>query len=99
MSRDTLSKLARSASEGVLRTSLALRSGKSVVLPSCLVLLALAPFAAACPFCDGGPGGVNEVRAAIFGDDFWPTVGSLLLPFPIFLGIAALLHFAGRDDG
>ncbi len=60
-------------------------------------LLAAGP-AAACPFCDGGPDGVNEVRAAIFGDDFWPHVAAVLLPFPLVGGLAALLHVTGGDD-
>lgn len=35
-----------------------------------LVLVAVfAPEAMACPFCDGGPSGVNEVRDGIFDEN------------------------------
>ncbi len=56
-----------------------------------LAVLLAAPAAWACPFCDGGPAGTNPVRDTIFGDDFWHHLAAVLLPFPLFLGIAALL--------
>lgn len=31
--------------------------------------------AVACPFCDGGPSGINEVKAIVFGPDFWANIG------------------------
>jgi hypothetical protein len=47
----------------------------------------------ACPLCDGGPSGVNEVRANIFDDSFWPRVAATAAPFPVFAGIVALIYF------
>ena len=59
-----------------------------------LVLVALfATKVMACPFCDGGPSGVNEVREGIFDGNFWPRVAATLAPFPIFAGIVALIYF------
>lgn len=52
-----------------------------------------APEASACPFCDGGPTGVNEVREGIFDDNFWPRVAAALAPFPVLAGIVALIYF------
>lgn len=52
--------------------------------------------AAACPFCDGGPSGVNEVKQIIFGDDFWMNLGSLMLPFLFFLGVPVVIHWWPR---
>lgn len=61
------------------------------------VLLVLVPVfatkAMACPFCDGGPSGVNDVREGIFDSNFWPKVAATLAPFPIFAGIVALIYF------
>ena len=73
-------------------------------------VLLLAPEARACPFCDGGELGVNEVRAAVFGDDFWLHLSCTAAPFVIFLAVTALIHFgfpfpgrpaepAGRQPG
>lgn len=57
-----------------------------------VVLLALAPAAAACPFCDGGPGGVNEAREVIFGPDFWPNLLVAAAPFAVVLAVVAVVH-------
>lgn len=59
-----------------------------------LVLVATcAPKASACPFCDGGPSGVNEVREGVFDHNFWPRVAATLAPFPILAGIVALIYY------
>jgi hypothetical protein len=58
-----------------------------------LALAAVAPRAAACPFCDGGPDGVNEVRDGVFDEDFWPRVAATVAPFPVLAGIVALIYF------
>lgn len=65
-----------------------------VVTLAPLVLVAtFAPQASACPFCDGGPSGVNEVREGVFDHNFWPRVAATLAPFPILAGIVALIYF------
>jgi hypothetical protein len=65
-----------------------------LLIPLALLALAwLAPTAAACPFCDGGPGGVNEVRDGIFDEDFWPRVAATIAPFPVLAGVVALIYF------
>ena len=58
-----------------------------------MLVAVFAPKAMACPFCDGGPSGVNEVREGIFDDNFWPRVAATLAPFPILAGIVALIYF------
>lgn len=58
-----------------------------------LALTALAPRAAACPFCDGGPDGVNEVRDGVFDEHFWPRVAATVAPFPVLAGVVALIYF------
>jgi hypothetical protein len=58
-----------------------------------LALVVFAPAASGCPFCDGGPSGVNEVREGIFDDTFWPRVAATLAPFPVLAGIVALIYF------
>jgi hypothetical protein len=61
-----------------------------------LALLALgtvAPRAAACPFCDGGPDGVNEVRDGVFDENFWSRVAATVAPFPVLAGVVALIYF------
>ncbi len=59
---------------------------------ACLVLVLLVAVfspllgsARACPFCDGGPSGVNPVKVAIFGEDFWPNLLAVAAPFGVFL--------------
>ena len=48
--------------------------------------------AAACPLCDGGPDGVNEVRREVFGPDFWPNVLAVAAPFAVVAAAAAAVH-------
>lgn len=51
------------------------------------------PTVTACPFCDGDQTGVNEVKAGIFNECFWPRVAAILAPFPVLAGIVALIYF------
>ena len=55
------------------------------------VSLLCASIAAACPLCHTDLG--QQVRDGIFGPDFWPNLFFVLLPFPIFLSLAAALHY------
>jgi hypothetical protein len=57
-----------------------------------VVLITVVPTVQACPFCHGKEG-VNEVKAGIFNETFLPTLLAVVAPFPLFLGIAALIHF------
>jgi hypothetical protein len=61
-----------------------------------LVLVAVVAFlptaASACPFCDGGPSGTNEVRDAIFGAGFWFNLIAAGLPFMFILALALAIH-------
>lgn len=82
------------------------RSRRLLILLALLVaLLPLASRVSACPFCDGGPSGVNEVKEAVFGASFWPHLLATAAPFGVLLGIAAALHFglpvreAAQADG
>jgi hypothetical protein len=52
--------------------------------------------ASACPFCEGGPSGTNEVKEAIFGDGFWFNLVAAALPFVITLALALVIHGAPR---
>ncbi len=45
----------------------------------------------ACPLCESETG--ERVRAGIFDADFGTNLAVTLLPFPLFLGIVALIHF------
>ncbi len=55
-------------------------------------LLVLAPsLAAACTVCDSELG--QQVRAGIFGEDFWSTLLSVAAPFPFLLGAVAAVQF------
>jgi hypothetical protein len=56
-----------------------------------LVAFALAPSAAACPFCDGGPSGVNEVRREVFGPGFWRNALATAAPFAAVLTVVGLI--------
>jgi len=69
----------------------------AVLAPMALVLFA--PTASACPFCDGGPTGVNEVREGVFDTNFWPKVAATLAPFPVLAGIVALIYFGPPSFG
>lgn len=40
-------------------------------------------WASACPLCDSETG--KQVRAGIFGDDFWSTLLVVVSPFPVLL--------------
>lgn len=47
--------------------------------------------ARACPLCDSATG--ERVRAGIFGADFGANLAFTILPFAVFLAVAALIHF------
>jgi hypothetical protein len=64
---------------------------KSRVFGPVGVSLLCASIAAACPLCQTDLG--QQVRDGIFGADFWPNLFFVLLPFPIFLSLAAALHY------
>jgi hypothetical protein len=49
------------------------------------------PSAYTCPICDTGTG--RQVRAGLFDGHFARNAAAILLPFPIFAGVVALLHF------
>jgi hypothetical protein len=66
-------------------------TAKSGVFGPIGVSLVCASIAAACPLCRTEFG--REVRAGIFGPDFWPNMFFVLLPFPILLLLAAALHY------
>jgi hypothetical protein len=67
---------------------------KAAVLIACIVvLLGTASIAEACPWCNGGPSGINEVKAGIFNATFWMRAAAVLAPFPLFAGIIALIYF------
>lgn len=70
--------------------------GSAVI--AALLLLPGAP-AFACPVCHTETGA--QVRAGIFGEDFGANLLVAAMPFPIFLGIAAALHFGAgsKPDG
>ncbi len=53
--------------------------------------LLVASVAAACPICHTELG--RQVRSGILDADFWTNLFTVLLPFPIFLMIAAALHY------
>lgn len=59
--------------------------------------------ARACPLCVSETG--RRVREGLFGPEFGPNLAATLLPFLIFLGIAAMIHLgipwpaAGREPG
>jgi hypothetical protein len=66
----------------------------SWISPLALTFVLLgASAASACPFCNGGPAGVNQVKAGIFNDEFWLRATIVLAPFPILLGLVALIYF------
>ena len=61
------------------------------VVPAVAAVLLRTPGAAACPVCNTETG--QQVRQGIFGPDFGYNLFVTLLPFPIFLAIAAAIHF------
>ena len=75
-------------------TTAAVRGWLFLVVLAPLALVAFAPRAAACPFCDGGPTGVNEVRSGVFDENFWPRAAATVAPFPVLAGIVALIYFS-----
>ena len=46
-----------------------------------------------CPVCDTGTG--DQVRAGILDENFGRTLLAVLLPFPILLGVVAVIHVGG----
>lgn len=56
-------------------------------------LVAGTTVATACPLCDAGTG--EQVRAGILDEHFGRTLVAILLPFPILLGVVAMIHFGG----
>jgi hypothetical protein len=48
--------------------------------------------ASACPFCEGGPSGRNEVQEAIFGDGFWFNFTAAALPFVVVAALVVVIH-------
>jgi hypothetical protein len=66
-------------------------TAKSGVFRPVGLSLLCASIAAACPLCHTDLG--RQVRAGIFGADFWSNLFFVLLPFPIFLSLAAALHY------
>ena len=61
-----------------------------VAATALLLALLLAAPAFACPVCSTDTG--QQVRQGIFDDRFWVNVFLMLLPFPIFIGVAVALY-------
>jgi hypothetical protein len=59
-----------------------------------VMAMAMAAPALACPICDSATG--QQVRSGIVDGHFAFNVVATLLPFPILIAIAALIHFGGR---
>jgi hypothetical protein len=59
------------------------------LLGACAAFLPLV--AAACPLCNTETG--QQVRAGIFGEDFWSTLLVVLSPFPVLLLAIAAYYF------
>jgi hypothetical protein len=76
-----------------MRTTTVRASLLFVTLAPLVLVAGFATKASACPFCDGGPSGVNEVREGVFDHNFWPRVAATLAPFPVLAGIVALIYF------
>jgi hypothetical protein len=64
-----------------------------------LVIFGMTSLTWACPFCDGGPAGINRVKAGVFNESFFPRAAAVLAPFPIFAGIVALIYFGPPKIG
>ena len=56
-----------------------------------LLLLVTPKLATACTVCDSEVG--QQVRAGIFGQDFWSTLFAIVAPFPVLLGAIAAVQF------
>jgi hypothetical protein len=64
-----------------------------------MLMLMMAAPAAACPVCDRETG--RRVRDGLFDEQLGLNVLATLLPFGVFLGVAAAIRYAplgGRDD-
>ena len=59
-----------------------------------MVLASIVP-ASACTVCDSGTG--RQVRAGIFGDEFWTTLVGVIAPFPVLLTVIAAYHYGIPD--
>lgn len=46
----------------------------------------------ACPFCEGGPSGTNEVKEAIFGEGFLGNLVAVGLPFLFVFALTLAVH-------
>jgi len=66
-----------------------------VVLALAMVLCIFST-AKACPFCNGGQAGINQVKAGIFSDTFWLHAAAVLAPFPLLAGIVIFMHYGAR---
>ena len=67
--------------------------GKVMKLLTCFtagVFLSLGGPASACTMCQIPV--AQSVREQVFGAEFWPNLGVTILPFAIFLAIAATIH-------
>ena len=51
--------------------------------------------ASACTVCDTTTG--QQVRAGIFGDDFWSTLVAVASPFPVLLIVIGAYHFGSSN--
>ena len=65
------------------------RAAQTSLFGLCAWLLPLA--VTACPICNTETG--QQVRAGIFGDDFWSTLLVVVSPFPVLLLVIAAYHF------
>ena len=70
-----------------------LRNSRRVELRVTVMLAALAfpALAAACTVCNSETG--QQVRAGIFGDEFWTTIVGVVAPFPAMLIVIAAYHY------
>jgi hypothetical protein len=64
-----------------------------------VVLFCMTSPALACPWCDGGQPGINQVKAAIFNEGFWMRAAAVLAPFPVLAGIVAFIYFGPPKTG
>lgn len=62
------------------------------------VLLLTASTAMACPVCDGGPDGINEVKNGIFNCQLLLRAAAVLAPFPVFAGIVVFIYFGPKGS-
>jgi hypothetical protein len=63
------------------------------IVAALTLVLGSASESSACPFCDGGPSGTNEVKAVIFGEDFGFNLLATTLPFVALAGVVVFLSF------